>query len=186
MREFRLAGGFAQLDALEGRLCLPCNQFARIPLVRLYFSAASRLGDGIAWYVTIVALPIVFGMEALPASVHVVATGLVGVAIYKLLKSALVRERPFASHAQVEPVTAPLDRYSFPSGHTMHAVSFLVMLGHYFPSIMWIMLPFGISVAASRVILGLHYPSDVLAGALIGWGLASVSLAIWPLTWPLL
>ena len=181
MRDLRLAGGFARLDTLEGKLCGPCNSIARFPAIRLFFKAASRLGDGVAWYVMLAVLPIVFGTDALAASLHMALTALVGVGVYKLLKESLVRERPFFSHAAVEPVSPPLDRYSFPSGHTMHAVAFLVMLAHYFPAIMLLMLPFGISVALSRVILGLHYPSDVVAGGLIGFALAHASLALRPL-----
>ena len=105
-------------------------------------------------------------------------TALAAVVLYKLLKRRLVRERPFASHAGVRAVTRPLDRYSFPSGHTLHAVAFQTLLGGYFPELAPIVLPFVISVAASRVVLGLHYPSDVAVGALIGWSLAKVSLAV--------
>ncbi len=63
----------------------------------------------------------------------------------------------------------------------MHAMAFMVMLLHYYPAVMLIMLPFAVSVAISRVALGLHYPSDVAAGALIGWVLARLSLLIPPL-----
>ena len=42
--------GFQRLDALELKLCLPFNGIARRPLVRAYFAAVSRLGDGVAWY----------------------------------------------------------------------------------------------------------------------------------------
>jgi undecaprenyl-diphosphatase len=90
----------------------------------------------------------------------------------------MLRERPFASHVNVQAWVEPLDRYSFPSGHTLHAALFLTMLAHYFPVIALIILPFGLSVAASRVILGLHYPSDVVIGALMGWTLACLSLAV--------
>ena len=169
--------GFARLDALEGRLCVPLNGIARNWFVRGYFKAVSRLGDGIAWYATLVVLPLVCGQPAWRPTLAMIATGLLGLAIYKVLKSTLVRERPFASHWEVGPVTAPLDQYSFPSGHTMHATAFTVQLAQYFPDVMWLMLPFAVSVALSRVVLGLHYPTDVVAGALIGWALARLSLA---------
>ena len=75
----------------------------------------------------------------------------------------------------------PLDHFSFPSGHTLHAVTLCILLGYVMPVLLWVMLPFTLLVAASRVILGLHYPSDVLAGALIGSGLAGIFLgmAVW-------
>lgn len=178
MRALRINSGFAWLDDLEGRWCLPCNRLARHRAIRIYFSVTSRLGDGMLWYFMLVALPLVFGREALPAVLHIAGTALVGVAVYKSIKGFLLRERPFASHAGLQALAKPLDRYSFPSGHTLQAVLFLTLLMHYFPVVAWLMLPFGLSVAASRVVLGLHYPSDVLAGALLGWSLATASLGI--------
>lgn len=170
------AVSFEKLDALEGRICLPINQFARNPLVRLYFRIVSRLGDGVLWYAMLAALPIVYGPSSYLPTAHLAITALTAVAVYKVLKKYLVRERPFASLAGVEALTAPLDRHSFPSGHTLHAVAFLTMIAHYFPELWLLVLPFVISVAASRVILGLHYPSDVAVGAFLGWSLARISL----------
>ena len=105
------------------------------------------------------------------------ATALAGVLIYKLLKNRLVRERPSLTHGDILCGTAPLDRYSFPSGHTLHAVSLTIMLAHFEPLLLPIALPFAVLVALSRVILGLHYPSDVIVGAVIGASLAGASLA---------
>ena len=79
------------------------------------------------------------------------------------------------SPASVAPV-APLDEFSFPSGHTLHAVAFTIVAIAHYPVLAWLLVPFAASVAASRVVLGLHYPSDVLAATAIGTGLASVSL----------
>lgn len=172
--------GFQRLDTIELKLCIPVNGIARIPLVRGYFAAVSRLGDGIAWYALLAVLPLVFGTEALLPTLHIGITSLFAVALYKVLKQKLVRERPYFSHGAIRPLVRPLDRYSFPSGHTMHAAAFIVMLSDYFPVVMALMLPFAISVAMSRVILGLHYPSDVLAGGAIGWLLATVSLWLAP------
>jgi undecaprenyl-diphosphatase len=75
---------------------------------------------------------------------------------------------------------APLDEFSFPSGHTLHAVAFsLVAMAHY-PVLAWALVPFTASVAVSRVVLGLHYPSDVLAATAIGSALAALSLWLVP------
>jgi undecaprenyl-diphosphatase len=177
MRARILTAGFARLDELEGRLCLPCNNVAQYPLVGGYFRVVSRLGDGVLWYTLLATLPIIFGQTALAPTAHMALTALTGVLVYKGIKSSMLRERPFASHATVHAITQPLDRYSFPSGHTLQATLFLVMLAHYYPDIALTLLPFVVSVAASRVILGLHYPSDVLVGALLGWALAFASLA---------
>jgi undecaprenyl-diphosphatase len=102
------------------------------------------------------------------------------VAAYKFIKGALNRERPFASFRSVKALLPPLDRYSFPSGHTLHAVSFTLLLGHYYPVLLVVVVPFALSVALSRVMLGLHYPTDVAAGALLGALIASTSLALMP------
>lgn len=174
----RLALALSRLDTLEARLCLPFNLAARRPPVRGYFALVSRLGDGVAWYTMLALLPLLGGLPALLASLHMAVTALAGVVIYRVLKSRLVRERPFRGSHGVQALTAPLDRYSFPSGHTLHAVMFTVMLAHYMPALLWIVTPFACSVALSRVVLGLHYPSDVLAGALLGWLLASGSLLL--------
>jgi undecaprenyl-diphosphatase len=178
MLDSTLPAAFARLDNLELRLCLPVHSAARFVPVRHYFAIVSRLGDGIAWYALLALLPLVSGPAAILPSLHMALTGLVGVWIYKFLKQRLVRERPFLSHGGVRALVAPLDRYSFPSGHTLHAVSFTVMLVHYEPSLLWLVMPFAASVALSRVVLGLHYPTDVLAGGLLGWLLAAASLAL--------
>jgi undecaprenyl-diphosphatase len=105
-------------------------------------------------------------------------TGIIGTALYRQLKGRLARERPYVAHPGIELGTAPLDRYSFPSGHTLHAVSFTILATAAVPELAPILVPFTLLVAASRVVLGLHYPSDVLAGALLGALLAGTSLAV--------
>src|SRR5690606_19629727 len=118
------------------------------------------------------------GRNGLAASLHMAATGAIALFVYKLLKRWTRRPRPFASDVRIRAWIAPLDEFSFPSGHTLHAVAFsLVALAHY-PVLAWMLVPFTASVAASRVVLGLHYPSDVLAATGIGSLLAAASLAL--------
>lgn len=167
---------FARLDAWEAGFCLRCNRLGSQPLVRAWFSLVSRLGDGIAWYVMLALLPVWYGGQAVKPALHMGFTALVGVLIYKIIKALLGRERPFAVHAAVKALLPPLDRYSFPSGHTLHATAFCILLAHYYPVLLVVALPFAVSVALSRIVLGLHYPTDVLAGALLGAVIANTSL----------
>lgn len=71
------------------------------------------------------------------------------------------------THSTISLAAAPLDRYSFPSGHTLHAVSFAWQASMHFPELGWALIPLAALIAASRVVLGLHYPTDVLVGAVI-------------------
>ena len=164
------------MDRHEYQLCLLFNRYASIEMVRAFFAVISRLGNGIFWYVLMLALPLIYGIEAVQTSVMMLITGLIGVLIYKLLKSSLVRQRPCIHHEAIRQGTAMLDLYSFPSGHTLHAVAFTVIAVQAFPELGMALVPFTLLIAASRVILGLHYPSDVLVGALIGTSLASISI----------
>lgn len=167
---------FTRFDEAETNLCLFINRSAHSSSIRYFFSGVSRLGNGAFWYALLALMPVLYGAEGILPAVHTSTVALVGVAVYKGLKAKLVRERPFIASPAILCGAPPLDRYSFPSGHTLHAASFSVMVMHYFPELGWVVLPFAALVAASRVVLGLHYPTDVLAGAAIGGAMASASL----------
>ncbi len=168
----------ARVDAAEFGICRTLNAFSRHPPVRRMFQAVSRLGDGVFWYALLLALPALHGRAGVRPALVMALTGIAGVALYKLLKRTLVRERPFITHSGISLHGAPLDRYSFPSGHTLHAVAFTWQAVAHFPELGWLLLPFTCLVAASRVVLGLHYPTDVLVGAGLGAMLAQLGLAL--------
>jgi undecaprenyl-diphosphatase len=178
MRAPGLNAFMARVDAAEYGLCRRLNRGAAFAIPRHVFRIASRLGDGIVWYLLIVLLPILYGAAALRPAVVMALTGALGVALYTLLKRVFVRERPFITHAAIDLQSAPLDRYSFPSGHTLHAVSFTWQAIAHFPELAWVLVPLAALIAASRVVLGLHYPSDVLAGAAIGAALAELGTSL--------
>jgi len=167
-----------RFDAAEENLCLAFNSWSQQPAIRVFFAAVSRLGNGVFWYAIILSLPLLFGANGALRAVQIAVTGFIGVFIYKWLKRSFVRERPYISHLRIRAGAAPLDRYSFPSGHTLHAVSFAMLLTAYFPQLAWLVVPFAALVALSRVVLGLHYPTDVAVGAAIGAGLAIASMSL--------
>lgn len=159
----------------EWRLCLHCNRWlARRALARM-FGTISRLGDGAFWYALMVAIALIGGPLGRIAALHMALTGLVAAALYRLLKRWTRRPRPFRTHIEIIAHVPPLDEFSFPSGHTLHAVCFSIIALSYFPLLAPLLVPFALLVAASRVVLGLHYPSDVFAATLIGCMLAETS-----------
>lgn len=172
----RVTALFHRLDELELSLCLFFNRISRWHSIERFFAVISRLGDGVFWY----GLMLIFALLDFPngakAALHMGIIAALGLAIYKLTKGRMVRQRPSITWAQIRRGTAPLDLYSFPSGHTLHAVSFTVIALFYYPTLWWLLVPFAVLVALSRVILGLHYPTDVAAGATLGGALALLSL----------
>lgn len=148
------------------------------PAVLLPLVTVSWLGDGVLWLALVSTLPWWGGAEGLKCALYMLALGSVNVVFYRALKQRIARPRPFVSCPGIRACARSLDEFSFPSGHTMHAVAFSLVLAHYHPALALPLWGFTALVALSRIVLGLHYPSDVAIGALIGWLTASFMLFI--------
>ncbi|MRX72383.1 phosphatase PAP2 family protein [Bacillus lacus] len=84
------------------------------------------------------------------------------------VKKLYPRKRPYLALLETRFPNNPLEDHSFPSGHTTAIFSVLIPVMLFSPVLLGILLPLAISVGISRIYLGLHYPSDVLAGCLLG------------------
>lgn len=88
--------------------------------------------------------------------------------LYALLKKGLKRHRPADALPNYQSFIIPSDQFSFPSGHTSGAFAMATGLAMFFPETTIIAYIWASLVAVSRVTLGVHFPTDTLAGALIG------------------
>jgi len=154
------------------------NRCLRWRAVCSFFTIISKLGNGRFWYALMLLLPAIHGWYGLTASFHMGTTALFTLFIYKSVKGITQRPRPGAVHEAIQQGTAALDEYSFPSGHTMHAVMFTLVAVEWFPALAIPLGGFTSLVAASRVVLGLHYPTDVVLGAIFGGFIAFLSLQL--------
>lgn len=99
--------------------------------------------------------------------------------ICRTLKEAVGRERPFLVLPEVRCLAGKGGSGSFPSAHAANWFAAAMILFVYFRQSAWLTLPVGALVAVSRVYNGVHYPSDVVGGALLGAGYAAAG--VWAL-----
>ncbi len=138
----------------------------------------SRTGDG---YVQI-ALPIALALVAGEPGEALLLCTLIAFSIqlptYWILKNGFQRQRPPDAIPDFASVICAHDKFSFPSGHTAAATLLAALVYIYFGAIAAPLMVWAILVGASRVLLGVHFPTDILAGAALGLTVASISVAL--------
>lgn len=102
-------------------------------------------------------------------------------AIYFALKNFCKRNRPPQAIPGFQSVITPSDQFSFPSGHTSAAFVMLMLVSAIFPTALAYLLPWAIAVGCSRVMLGVHFPTDIGAGAGLGCCCAHTILSVFPI-----
>lgn len=162
----------------DHRLMRRVNRWYAPRWVRLGAMAATRAGDHWLWW-SLGVLVFLFGgerrFEAL-AGMAIAAAAAVG--LFQAVKRISGRKRPCEHEPHCWAKLLPPDQFSFPSGHTMTAFAEAVSLGLVYHDLIPFLLFLAISIGASRIILGMHFLSDVVVGALIGIGIAYGAVAL--------
>ena len=174
----RLDAALALIQRWDERVCVRVNRGAQQRPVALAFQAISWLGNGIFWYALMLALLLADPHSAALPVLHMAFVGAVCTCCYKMVKRTTVRSRPYQVNPLVQAGAGVLDRFSFPSGHTLHAIAFSLIACFYYPGLWVVLWPFAVLTAISRVALGLHYPSDVIAGGALGALIAAASFQV--------
>jgi len=135
---------------------------------RVWMLCATRGGDGWLWYTMGACLLLFGGLHGAHAVLSAGVAALTGVGCFLALKRTFRRRRPCAFVAHCWADLFPPDQFSFPSGHSITAFSVAMCLSMFYPAAIAGLFFCAVSVAISRVILGMHFLSDVIAGSIIG------------------
>lgn len=146
--------------------------------VRIWMVSSSRAGDGWLWVALVIPVLWYGGEQRYRVLVVSTLAALTGIGLFSLLKRLAARQRPCAIRAFTWFQKLPPDHFSFPSGHSMTAFAVTVPLSLFYPSCMYGLFFCAASVATSRVMLGMHFLSDVVAGAAIGAGIGYMAYSL--------
>ena len=172
-----MAGAIKQskLQKIDTFLFYKCN-FLSSESIKQASYWISKTGDGHAYFI---AGLLIWALEPNLGQAFFV-TALIGFAlelpIYLLLKNTFKRSRPFNSLENFSSYIAPSDKFSMPSGHTAAAFVFVTICSHFYPDYTSVLLAWASCIGISRVLLGVHFPGDVVAGGLLGYGCAALAI----------
>ena len=166
------------IETRDHRLMHRVHRWRAPHWVGLWMIRASRGGDGWLWSLRAIAVALYGGPERyLAIGSSFLAAG-AGIAFFLWAKRLTGRRRPCHIEPHCWSTLLPPDQFSFPSGHTITAFAILTPLTVLYPEFSLEFTFAALSIASSRILLGMHFLSDVLAGAAVGVALGCLSLSL--------
>lgn len=135
----------------------------------------SKTGDGQLYALLIIVLYLLEGIEGTFLRA-ILLSFLLERPIYFVLKNGFKRNRPEQALKNYRSVIRPSDQFSFPSGHTSAAFMMATLIGYFFPALIVPAFFWAVLIGFSRVVLGVHFPTDTLMGGILGMSTALFSL----------
>src|SRR5271154_428679 len=156
------------LETSDHRLMRTVNRWQPPRWMRVWMIAATHGGDGWLWYAMALVVGLFGGPERFAALAAAASSVAAGIGLFLKLKRTCGRKRPCALEPHCWATLLPPDQFSFPSGHTITAFAVAASLGAFYPALFPGLIFCALSVALSRILLGMHFLSDVVAGGALG------------------
>lgn len=173
----RTAGKLQRLADMDARLFLALNSVHRHVRLERLIRAISFSGDGYLYLLLAIMLPMMYPTQGVNLLITGLVAFLIELPVYWTLKNAFKRRRPFRVVQAMAPALNPSDEFSFPSGHTTAAFMMAALIAVFFPALTAIAYLWASLIGLSRIMLRVHFLSDVLAGALLGTLIAYLSIS---------
>jgi undecaprenyl-diphosphatase len=157
-----------QIQSSDYRLMRRVHRWRAPRWIRILMMLATRGGDGWLWYALGLILVFYGGEQRFSAIAAAASSAVAGILLFRTLKHTSRRKRPCEIEPHCWASILPPDKYSFPSGHSITAFAVAISLGLFYPYLLTALLALAFLIAASRIVLGMHFLSDVLAGSAIG------------------
>ncbi|HUJ31137.1 MAG TPA: phosphatase PAP2 family protein [Candidatus Acidoferrum sp.] len=170
-----------QIQSNDHRLMRRVHRWRAPRWFRILMIVATRGGDGWLWYVLGVILFLFGGNHRFYAIGAAAAASITGILIFRALKKVSRRQRPCEIEPHCWSSILPPDKYSFPSGHSISAFAVALSVGLFYPELIAYLLTVAFLIASSRIILGMHFLSDVIVGSAIGITLGFTAFHIFSL-----
>ena len=166
------------LSSLDTLAYVSVSRLQQRHTLTAFFRLVSHTGDGLPYLLLAALIYWNEPLHYLQFSGSLLLAFLIELPCFLLLKSLIKRDRPFVRVTAATKAIEPSDKFSMPSGHTAAAFLVATVVAGFYGEFALIAFVWAGLIGTSRVFLGVHYPGDILAGAVLGTGSSIIAMGI--------